>query len=169
MGNKKNIAVITGASSGMGREFALRIDGEEKFDEIWLIARRAEKLAEIAKACKNPARAISMDLSKPESWSEYKSMLETENADVRVLVNAAGFGHFGGFLDMDLERQLAMIDLNDKALVAMTYHTLAHMSDGGKIYQLKGGKSFNALKYVHIYHRYKNIIKGDENEQFLGL
>ena len=50
MGNKKNIAVITGASSGMGREFALRIDGEEKFDEIWLIARRAEKLAEIAKS-----------------------------------------------------------------------------------------------------------------------
>ena len=45
----------------------------------------------------------------------------------------------------------------------------ANIYHGGKIYQLKGGKRFNALKYVHIYHRYKNIIKGDENEQFLGL
>ena len=45
----------------------------------------------------------------------------------------------------------------------------ANIYHGGKIYQLKGGKRFNALKYVHIYHRYKNIIKGDQNEQFLGL
>ena len=45
----------------------------------------------------------------------------------------------------------------------------ANIYHGGRIYQLKGSKRFNALKYVHIYHRYKNIIKGDENEQFLGL
>ena len=45
----------------------------------------------------------------------------------------------------------------------------ANIYHGGKIYQLKGSKRFNALKYVHIYHRYKNIAKGDENEQFLGL
>lgn len=158
MENKKNIAVITGASSGMGREFALRIDGEEKFDEIWLIARRAERLEEIAKACKNPARAIAMDLSKPESWAEYKSMLESENADVRVLVNAAGFGHFKGFLDMDLERQLAMIDLNDKALVAMTYHTLAHMSDGGKIYQLGSLSSFQPVPFINVYGATKALV-----------
>jgi len=45
----------------------------------------------------------------------------------------------------------------------------ANIYHGGRIYQLKGSPRFNALKYVHIYHRYKNIIKGDENEQFLGL
>ena len=158
MENKKKIAVITGASSGMGREFALRIDGEEKFDEIWLIARRAEKLTEIAKACKNTARVILMDLSKAESWSEYKSMLEAENADVRVLVNAAGFGHFGGFLEMDLERQLAMIDLNDKALIAITYHTLAHMSDGGKIYQLGSLSSFQPVPFINVYGASKSLV-----------
>ena len=151
MENKKKIPVITGASSGMGREFALRIDGEESFDEIWLIARRADRLEEIAKSCKNPARAISMDLTKAEAWDEYKSMLESENADVRVLVNAAGFGHFKGFLDMDLERQLAMIDLNDKALIAMTYHTLAHMSDGGRIYQLGSLSAFQPVPFINVY------------------
>jgi len=40
---------------------------------------------------------------------------------------------------------------------------------GDKIYQIKGGKRFNALKYVHIYHRYKNIVKGDQDGKFLGL
>lgn len=158
MENKKKIAVITGASSGMGREFALRIDGEESFDEIWLIARRADRLEEIAKSCKNPARAISMDLTKAEAWDEYKSMLDSENADVRVLVNAAGFGHFKGFLDMDLERQLAMIDLNDKALIAMTYHTLAHMSDGGRIYQLGSLSSFQPVPFINVYGATKAFV-----------
>ena len=158
MENKKKIAVITGASSGMGREFALRIDGEESFDEIWLIARRADRLEEIAKSCKNPARAITMDLTKAEAWEEYKSMLESENADVRVLVNAAGFGHFKGFLDMDLERQLAMIDLNDKALIAMTYHTLAHMSDGGRIYQLGSLSSFQPVPFINVYGATKAFV-----------
>ncbi len=156
--DKKKIAVITGASSGMGREFALRIDGEEKFDEIWLIARRAERLEEIAKSCKNKARAISMDLTKSEAWDEYKSMLESECVDVAVLVNAAGFGHFKGFLDMDLERQLAMIDLNDKALVAMTYHTFAHMSEGGRIYQLGSLSSFQPVPFINVYGATKAFV-----------
>ncbi len=155
---KKKIAVITGASSGMGREFALRIDGEEKFDEIWLIARRADRLEEIAKSCKNPAKVIPMDLTKSEAWDEYKAMLESENVDVAVLVNAAGFGHFKGFLDMDLERQLAMIDLNDKALVAMTYHTLAHMSEGGRIYQLGSLSSFQPVPFINVYGASKAFV-----------
>ena len=158
MENKKKIAVITGASSGMGREFALRIDGEEKFDEVWLIARRAEKLEEIAKSCKNPAKAIAMDLAKPESWAEYKTMLEAENADVAVLVNAAGFGYFGGFLDMDLDSQLAMIDLNDKALIAITYHTLAHMTEGGRIYQLGSLSSFQPVPFINVYGASKSLV-----------
>ena len=158
MENKKKIAVITGASSGMGREFALRIDGEEKFDEVWLIARRAERREEIAKSCKNPARAIAMDLAKPESWAEYKSMLEAENADVAVLVNAAGFGYFKGFLDMDLESQLAMIDLNDKALIAITYHTLAHMTEGGRIYQLGSLSSFQPVPFINVYGASKALV-----------
>lgn len=158
MEKKKRIAVITGASSGMGREFALRIDGEESFDEIWLIARRAERLRELAEACRNPARAIPMDLSRQEAWAEYRAMLDNEDADVAVLVNAAGFGHFGGFLDMELDKQLSMIDLNDKALVAMTYHTLAHMSDGGRIYQLGSLSSFQPVPFINIYGASKAFV-----------
>ena len=160
MGKKftDKIAVITGASSGMGREFALRIDGEESFDEIWLIARRTERLEEIASSCKNPARAISMDLTKSEAWDEYKRMLESENADVRVLVNAAGFGYFKGFLDMDLERQLAMIDLNDKALVLITHMTIPYMERGGRIIELGSGSCFTPLPNFNIYASSKIFV-----------
>ena len=158
MENKKKIAVITGASSGMGREFALRIDGEESFDEIWLIARRTDRLEEIARVCKNPARAISMDLTKSEAWDEYKRMLESENADVRVLVNAAGFGKFKAFTDLTLEEQLDMIDLNNKALVSMTYVTLPYMTGGASIYQIASRAAFQPVPYMNVYGASKAFV-----------
>ena len=81
------IAVITGASSGMGREFVKQIDATESFDEIWVIARRKERLEELCKDSKNKIRHVSLDLIKRESLDEYKAMLEAEKPDVAVLVN----------------------------------------------------------------------------------
>ena len=72
------IAVITGASSGMGREFVKQIDAAETFDEIWVIARRKERLEELAAECKNKIRPLSLDLMKQESFDEYKTLLEAE-------------------------------------------------------------------------------------------
>ncbi len=65
----------------------------------------------------------------------------------------------------------AELDLlfDETSAVTVLGKNKANIYHGGKIYQLKGGKRFNALKYVHIFHRYKNIIKGDENAEFLGL
>ena len=83
------IAVITGASSGMGREFVRRIDLSETLDEIWVIARRRERLELLAKETRVPLRIIPLDLTKDESIDEYKSLLETETPDVAILVNAA--------------------------------------------------------------------------------
>ncbi len=152
------ICVVTGASSGMGREFALRLDSLEEFDEIWLIARREDRLSEVASACKNKARVIPLDLAREESWEEYRKMLEESGASVSVLVNAAGFGHFGAMLDMPLDKQLAMIDLNDKALVAMTYHTLPFMHEGGRIYQLGSLSSFQPVPFINVYGASKAFV-----------
>ena len=118
---RKRIAVITGASSGMGREFVLALDKQQEFDELWLIARRRDKLEALAAETRAPIRAISLDLGVQSEIDKYKELLEAETPDVRVLVNAAGFGKFKAFTDLSLEEQLAMIDLNDKALVSMTY------------------------------------------------
>ena len=88
------IAVITGASSGMGREFVTALDKQKEFDELWLIARRREQLEELDKETRAKVRAIPLDLTKKESIEEYAALLEAEKPEISVLVNAGGYGKF---------------------------------------------------------------------------
>lgn len=155
---QKKIAVITGASSGMGREFVLALDKQQEFDELWLIARRRDKLEALASETRAPVRAISLDLGVQTEIDKYKELLETEKPDVRVLVNAAGFGKFKAFSDLTLEEQLSMIDLNDKALVSMTYLTLPYMKEGSCIYQLGSLSSFQPVPYINVYGASKAFV-----------
>lgn len=152
------IAVITGASSGMGREFAKRIEAQETFDEIWVIARRLERLEALASELNTKTRCLEMDLSERESLDAYAAFLEAEKPEVAVLVNASGFGKFGAFCDIPLEDQLGMIELNDKALVAMTYLTLPYMKAGGKIYQIDSLSSFQPVPYIGVYGATKAFV-----------
>ena len=96
----KKIAIVTGASSGLGYEFARMIDKRENCDEIWVIARRIEKLNEIQSETGKIIRPIELDLSKDESIYAYKKLLETADTDVIALVNAAGVGKIGKFEDI---------------------------------------------------------------------
>ena len=97
------IAVITGASSGMGREFVKQLDAQNTFDEIWVIARRKDRLLSLADEVKAPIRPICLDLSVKESYDEYAALLAAEKPDVAILVNGSGFGRFGAFEDISLE------------------------------------------------------------------
>ena len=114
------IAVVTGASSGMGRDFVYAVDREFELDEIWVVARRKERLEELAGSgkCRAKIRPVTLDLSKEESYREYKALLEAEKPEVDVLVNAAGYGLFGTFTEMDVEDQLGIVDVNARALFA---------------------------------------------------
>ena len=79
------IAVITGASSGMGKEFVLQISQTEQLDEIWVIARRTDRLVALQDEVKNTKiRPISMDLTKEESIQEYQKLLENEKPNVAI-------------------------------------------------------------------------------------
>ena len=153
-----NIAVITGASSGMGKEFVKELDKANSFDEIWVIARRQERLLELQKDVKSKIKAISLDLTDTESINEYKTMLEAEKPDVRILVNASGFGKFSSFENTKLEDSYGMIDLNDKAMVGMTYTTLPYIHEGGQIYQLCSLSSFQPVPYIGIYGATKAFV-----------
>ena len=152
------IAVITGASSGMGREFVLQLDREENFDELWLIARRREVLEEIGKETRAKVRAISLDLTKRESIDEYRSLLDAEKPEISVLVNASGYGKFGKFEDMELDDLMGMIDLNDKALVAVTYVSLPYLKNGSRIYQVGSLSSFQPVPYINVYGASKAFV-----------
>ena len=153
------IAVITGASSGMGKDFVKMIDKIEDCDEIWVIARRIDKLSEIESETGKKILPIELDLSKERSFELYKKMLEdTAPVEVCALVNAAGFGKFGKFEDISLKEQMNMIDLNCKALMAVTYLTLPYMKAGSKVYQLGSLSAFQPVPYITTYGATKAFV-----------
>ena len=152
------IAVITGASSGMGREFVYAIDKEFELDEIWVIARREEKLKELGEKCRAKVRPIALDLADRESFAVYKDVLETEKPEIKVLVNAAGFGLFGTFTEMDMDRQLDIIDLNDGALTAMCHMSIPYMPEGSHIINLASNSSWQPVPYINVYGASKAYV-----------
>jgi short-subunit dehydrogenase len=152
------IAVITGASSGMGREFVLQLCQQKNFDEVWVIARRTDRLESLANEVSTKIRPISLDLTKEESIREYQALLEKEKPVVDVLVNASGVGRFGAFCDMDLESMYRMIDLNSKAYVGMTYATLPYLQKGSEVYQLDSLSSFQPVPYICVYGATKAFV-----------
>ena len=154
----KRIAVITGASSGMGRDFVRLIDRIEDCEEIWVIARRLDRLKEIESQTGKDIRAIELDLSTNENIDAYGKMLGEEEIEVTALVNAAGFGKFGSFEDIPLEEQMNMIDLNCKALMAITYLTLPYMPAGSHVYQLGSLSAFQPVPYITTYGATKAFV-----------
>lgn len=152
------IAVITGASSGIGWEFVRGIDQSETLDEIWVIARRKDRLEQLVGKTRAKVRPIAMDLTEPESFDVYKRMLEEEKPRVHILVNNSGFGIFGAFTERSLEQQLKIIDLNDRALVSMTYLSLPYMEKGDMIYNVASSSAFQPVPYQAIYGSSKVFV-----------
>lgn len=152
------IAVVTGASSGMGRQFVLQLGGYVQVDEIWVIARRETALESLRTEVSTPIRPICLDLCDTRSFETYRSLLETEKPEVALLVNAAGFGKFGDFEDIPPEEDLRMIDLNCRALVAMTRLTLPYMHRGSHILQLDSLSAFQPVPYITTYGATKAFV-----------
>ncbi len=152
------IAIVTGASSGMGREFVRQLSGYVNVEEIWVIARREAALEALKAEVSVPVRPVALDLCREESFRSFASLLEAEKPEVRLLVNAAGFGKFGSFRSIPLEDDLRMIDLNCKALVAMTRLTLPYMGRNSHILQLDSLSAFQPVPYITTYGATKSFV-----------
>jgi short-subunit dehydrogenase len=153
-----NIAIVTGASSGMGREFVRQLHTYVTVDEIWVVARRAEALEELKAETPYPVRPVVLDLLKEESFSVFAGLLETVKPDVKLLVNAAGFGKFGAYQNISIEDDLRVVDLNCKALVAMTRIVLPYMHSGSHILQLDSLSAFQPVPYITTYGASKAFV-----------
>ena len=153
-----NIAIVTGASSGMGREFVLQLSQYVSVDEIWVIARRAQALESLKAEISVPVRPIALDLCKEESFSAFADLLAAEKPDVKLLVNAAGFGKFGDHRNIPVEEDCRMIDLNCKALVMMTRIVLPYMHSGSHILQLDSLSAFQPVPYITTYGATKAFV-----------
>ena len=153
-----NIAIVTGASSGMGREFVLQLPAYVQVDEIWAIARRAEALGTLKTASSVPVRPISLDLCESDSFTALTQLLETEKPNVRLLVNAAGFGKFGTYHRISIEDDARMIQLNCTALVQLTRLALPYMTAGSHILQLDSLSAFQPVPYITTYGATKAFV-----------
>lgn len=128
------IAVITGASSGLGKEYALAADKlRADIDEIWLIARRADRLNEVAAALNKKTKVLPLDITKKEALAEYGNCLSAADAEVTLLINNAGYGRLGDFDTISTEDNGGMVELNCTALTEITSVTLPFMKNGSEI------------------------------------
>ena len=153
------IAVVTGASSGLGREFARQISARySKFDEIWLIARRTERLEEVADEIKLTSRVISLDLSSNDELLALKELLEENAPDIKLLVNCAGYGKSGNFDELDYDEQLGMIDINCRALTAVTKLCLPYISSNSRIIELASAAAFMPQPDFAVYAATKAYV-----------
>ena len=153
-----NTAIITGASSGMGREFVKMTAARGDVDEIWVIARREDKLKELQKEVKVPLHILPLDLLKAESYERFQAELDTRRPNVTFLVNASGFGRFGRNDQIPLQDDLDMIDLNCKAMVNITKRVLPFMPKGSHIIQVDSLSSFQPVPYLGIYGATKAFV-----------
>lgn len=159
----KKVAIVTGASSGLGREFAIQIAEKYKtVEEIWLIARRKDRLletkAEINRVSDKLVRILALDLTKEDDINFYRSILERQNPAIRVLVNASGYGIGGHFENMTEDEAVGMVDLNCRAVVAMTHISLPYMTGPSNIINIASAAAFLPQPSFAVYAATKSMV-----------
>ncbi len=152
------IAIVTGASSGIGKTFCQMLKNYFTFDEVWVIARRLDRLEELKKELPFKVRTISMDLSIGQSFEQLKSLLEEEKPQVELLINCSGFGRFEKSTDTDLATNLNMIDLNCKAVVSSCTVTLPYMPVGARIINIASVAALQPIPYINVYGATKAFV-----------
>ena len=155
-----NIIVITGASSGIGREFAHTLDRVmgSKIDEFWLIARREDRLREVAESLSHDARVLPMDLTDEEACEALADELAFAQARVRMLINASGYGILGSFGAMKMEDVTGMVRLNAEALTRMTRLMIPFMGRGSRILQMASSAAFVPQTGFAVYAATKAYV-----------
>jgi hypothetical protein len=149
----KKYAVITGASFGIGKEFASQLS---KKYQLVLVARNEEKLESIANTLDTHCETLSLDLSKEENCYYLCDYLN--NKDVEVFINNAGFGDCGSFEETDLKRELNMIDLNIKAVHVLTKLMVKHMKTGYILNVASFAGLIPAGPYMATYYATKSYV-----------
>ena len=152
------IAIVTGASSGLGRAYARQISRSMELDEVWLIARREERLRQVAGELGCRGRVLAMDLRRRESVERLETMLAEERPKLAALVCAAGFGKFGRAEDMTAQETEDMIALNCRAAVEVTRVCLPYLGRGSRLLEIASGAAFQPLPGMNLYAATKAFL-----------
>lgn len=154
------IALITGASSGIGREFARQIPKLYKdLDAVWLVARRTDRLKELETELDVPVQIFDGDLMRDYIYERIEKELSRKRADIRMLVNCAGYGKSGVFRESDEKSQLGMVQLNCYALTKMIHMCMPYLSGGSRIINLSSSASFAPQPGFAVYAASKSYVR----------
>ena len=154
------VAIITGASSGLGREFARQIQKRYvTIDEIWVVARRADRLLELKNELHGiHVRMLPYDITNKEDITEYKKMLYRYHPQIRVLVNAAGYGKMGKTSQINTNDLTGMIRLNCEALTEFTKLSLPFMAKKANIINIASSAAFLPQPEFAVYAATKSYV-----------
>ena len=155
----KNIAIVTGASSGLGKEFVKSLINDKKFDEIFVLARSEDKLNELKNEYGNKIRPYPTDLSDINNIKTFGKYLGKEDINIKLLVNNAGFAKFCSYEDLSIDESLNMINLNISAVVAMGLVCIPFMSKNSHIINIASQAAFQPVPYQNIYSATKSFVK----------
>lgn len=156
------VALITGASSGIGEEFARRLAAEGH--NLVLVARSEKALHELCDELmlkhKIIAHYIVADLMEPDSDARVFEETNKHGFEIDWLINNAGFGAYGDFSNVDLDKQKEMIDLNIRSLIAITHRYLPAMRERqrGTIINVSSAAGFQPLPYMAVYAATKSFV-----------
>lgn len=154
-----NIAVVTGASSGLGREFVIQISKNyPELKEIWVIARRKNRLEELKESCTCKLRILPFDLSNSEDLLKVEELFKKTKPKIHILMNGAGFGKYGEFSNSNYQDILSMIDVNCKSLTAITYLSIPYMKKGGTIISISSAAAFLPQARFAVYSACKSYV-----------
>ncbi len=160
MTSQSKIAVVTGASAGIGAEIARHLKTEPNL-EIWLIARRRDRLESLAQSLESAgarAKCVVLDLQKSSDWAQLESMVRDSGSRVAWLINNAGFGYSGRFENESLESVEGMIQLNVLALTSLTRRLLPFMDRGSHIVNVASAISFVPVAGHAVYAATKAFV-----------
>ncbi len=155
----KNIAIVTGASSGLGKEFVKLLIDDKNIDEIFVLARNKDKLNELKAEYGNKIRPYPADLSDINNIKAFGKYLGKEDFNIKLLVNNAGFAKFCSYNDISIDESLNMINLNISGVVAMGLVCIPFMQKGSHIINIASQASFQPLPYQNIYSSTKSFVK----------
>lgn len=147
------IAVVTGASSGLGRAYALAaMKVFPEIDEYWLIARRLDRLEKLkAEMPGKTVRCVPLDLSSEEGLDELERLLAERGEKIALLVNNAGLGWMGDFAEGSWRSQTAMVDVNVRAMTAVANISLKHMERGSVMVNVSSIAAFAPTPRMAVY------------------
>lgn len=153
------IAIVTGASSGMGREMVYQLaDRFGGLSEIWVIARRGDRLDEFDGKLPLKIRKFAIDITDGESLKVLKNELKVVRPDVKILVNSAGCGKYGKIGELSSEDTKRMIRLNTEALTAVTELVLPYISENSRIIQFASAAAFVPQPGFAVYAATKSFV-----------